>query len=554
MKQAKQVKIMGGVVVIAAMMLFPGSHALLVDSPLEEGATDTAGFTFEKSTGTPTAYACRAIPLSELDGARPSLSAGLFEEGPIADSADDEITPVVAKCSGENLFGAFATQPEILTSYITFAVSTDGGDSWQPHPIDPYEGGRETNPALAYRGSGNMAVAGWATGSSVSAAGHWLVQWNDITNWENIDAGIYDWSDSYAFSDWHNFTAAGYYADSYPEFWGMMAFIGNDDREDSQAYQCPWILTDGTKWYGEGYSVVGAERDWENCRTPDVSVDQTAGRGYMVVDFYSDDTGTYVLGVQDVPMETTWDDDAEWHSYTISGGYLAGYAHPDISVKGGSGYIACETNENGNQDIICFHTTDGFETTEETVVVDSADDETNPKIVSYGDIAQCIFLKNGNLFQTFTQDAGATWSEPEQINDEDGTVEAGWKAHDLARGGNAVWTDTRNGNPDIYFENIGVPAPVLNIETVSGGFGVSATITNTGGADAEDVEWTMTFDGPVFVGADKSGTVTVPEGGEATIKSGFILGVGSATATVSVGGASKTASGFVLGPFVLGLS
>jgi hypothetical protein len=58
----------------------------------------------------------------------------------------------------------------------------------------------------------------------------------------------------------------------------------------------------------------------------------------------------------------------------------------------------------------------------------------------------------------------------------------------------------------------------------------------------------------VFIGKEKSGTVTVPAGGEATISSGFIFGIGSASVTVTVGGASKTASGFILGPFALGMS
>ena len=77
--------------------------------------------------------------------------------------------------------------------------------------------------------------------------------------------------------------------------------------------------------------------------------------------------------------------------------------------------------------------------------------------------------------------------------------------------------------------------------------------TNTGSEDANNVDWTISFDGPVFIGKEKTGTVTVPAGGEATVKSGLIFGVGKATITVNVGGASKTASGFVLGPLVLGV-
>jgi hypothetical protein len=118
--------------------------------------------------------------------------------------------------------------------------------------------------------------------------------------------------------------------------------------------------------------------------------------------------------------------------------------------------------------------------------------------------------------------------------------------------GNIVWTDTRNGNADIYYDNVGLPpAPVLSIQEISGGFGVKATIANIGTADADNVEWSMMFDGPVFIGKEKTGTVTIPAGGETTINSGFIFGIGKATVSVNVGGSISTASGFVFGPLVL---
>ncbi|OYT59382.1 hypothetical protein B6U81_06215 [Thermoplasmatales archaeon ex4484_30] len=170
-----------------------------------------------------------------------------------------------------------------------------------------------------------------------------------------------------------------------------------------------------------------------------------------------------------------------------------------------------------------------------------------PSIVAYGEGATCTFVMDGDLYVTHTDDGGVTWSEPEKVNDETGTVS-------MENSGHTFWTDTRNGNADIYYDNVGLPpTPILSIESISGGFGVKATVANIGTADAENVDWTMTFSGPVFIGKEKSGTVTVPAGGTVTISSGLILGIGPATVTVDVGGATKTASGFVLGPLVLGM-
>ena len=117
-----------------------------------------------------------------------------------------------------------------------------------------------------------------------------------------------------------------------------------------------------------------------------------------------------------------------------------------------------------------------------------------------------------------------------------------------------IKTDSNGESSKILnFRDFLAPGSILSIEAISGGFGVKATVANVGTADAENVEWSIVFDGPVFIGKEKVGTVTIPAGGEATIKSGFIFGIGRATITVTVGGATKTASGFVLGPLVLGV-
>jgi hypothetical protein len=216
--------------------------------------------------------------------------------------------------------------------------------------------------------------------------------------------------------------------------------------------------------------------------------------------------------------------------------------------------VVFQSNENGNEDIMCVHSTDRFETYTVTTVMDSSDDELYPSLIAYGDSASCTFYMNGDLYVSQTSDMGATWTEPEKINDQDGTVVGAWRTAQVTNNGHLVWTDNRNGNTDVYYDNVGAPGPILSVESVSGGFGVKATINNLGTSDADNVEWSMVFDGPVFIGKEKSGTVTVPAGGEATISSGFIFGIGSASVTVTVGGASKTASGFVLGPFAIGMS
>ncbi len=94
----------------------------------------------------------------------------------------------------------------------------------------------------------------------------------------------------------------------------------------------------------------------------------------------------------------------------------------------------------------------------------------------------------------------------------------------------------------------------LNVVEISGGWGVTAMIINTGTAEATNTPWSIYFcSGWVFIGGLTEGTINVPAGGETRIRSGLVFGFGPGSITVTAGGASKIVSCFVLGPFVLGI-
>jgi hypothetical protein len=102
--------------------------------------------------------------------------------------------------------------------------------------------------------------------------------------------------------------------------------------------------------------------------------------------------------------------------------------------------------------------------------------------------------------------------------------------------------------------------PVLEIGTITGGFGVKASVKNTGEAAATNVDWTITLDGKlIFLGKSTTDTIaSIAVAGEEPIKAGFILGIGKTNIVVSATcdegvSAEVTKSAFVLGPFVLGV-
>ena len=93
----------------------------------------------------------------------------------------------------------------------------------------------------------------------------------------------------------------------------------------------------------------------------------------------------------------------------------------------------------------------------------------------------------------------------------------------------------------------------LEIGEVTGGFGVTATVVNTGVIEASNVDWSITLeDGFVLFGRITTGTLAkVQPGFSPQIRTGFLLGIGKILITVTADTAEKTVSGVLLGPFVL---
>ncbi len=81
-----------------------------------------------------------------------------------------------------------------------------------------------------------------------------------------------------------------------------------------------------------------------------------------------------------------------------------------------------------------------------------------------------------------------------------------------------------------------VDSPVLEIENISGGlFKINAVIKNNGSADVVGVDWGITLDGLILLGKETRGKhVGIPAGGEVTVRSDLILGIGKTLVTVTV--------------------
>jgi hypothetical protein len=232
------------------------------------------------------------------------------------------------------------------------------------------------------------------------------------------------------------------------------------------------------------------------------------------------------------------------------GEYVAYGTDPDVATHGNN--VAVVYVAGGN--VVCSYSSysateylPGFNWQTSTV----ASGASSPSLYMNANEVHCAYVKNGNVYKVVSEDRGATWGAPTQMNQEDGTVDPSPGSIDITEIG-LVWTDTRNGAKDIYTSGATASLPILGVKSISKGMGVKAVIENTGTADAVDVDWSITIDASLMIlGRESGDKIDVPAGKTAEISSGFVLGFGPAAITVTAGDASGSESGTVLLFFIL---
>ncbi|RLF28548.1 MAG: hypothetical protein DRN05_03785 [Thermoplasmata archaeon] len=95
-----------------------------------------------------------------------------------------------------------------------------------------------------------------------------------------------------------------------------------------------------------------------------------------------------------------------------------------------------------------------------------------------------------------------------------------------------------------------IDKPIVEIENIKGGFGVTATIKNTGTKEATDVEWSMSIKGGILglINISTNGVIdALPVNESRIIKTGSpLFGLGKITITVTADEKEKTVNGFIL--------
>ena len=461
-----------------------------------------------------------------------NIQIGTDADTQVSPFIENDAHPAIAIDGNGNPFIVYDHESDFLYHELIFQRSLDRGNTWQEGDIIFILSSEEYNPINPTFDITDDGTRGVATFQNLvpepSLSFIDAVDINDIETWL-----IYSFT---ADSDYIGGSAIAAYGNEIVVFARITDVAGSDGNTYEEKCLVSWFPFDSAE------SIPGVFYAYE---IPMSKPDVAAGGERLYAACEMNDVDKTSVLVMWAPYDL--EDYTGWSASTITRS-SSNCTNPQLAIAGTNRYCVVENDINGNKDILCYRQTGTL--WRRNTVVDTADDETYPAVTAEGDTVTVTFIKNGNLYMSKSEDQGTTWSEPVQVNDVDGAVVGDYRSQDL-NGPYMAWTDNRNDNSDIYFD-IGT-APLVGISSVSGGFGVKATIENTGTADTTDVEWSINVDAPLMlIGGESNGTISsLPAGDSETIKTGFLLGIGSGTITITADQAGATRSGFILGPFVL---
>ncbi len=485
---------------------------------------------------------CEGIPGEKLvkvdleysSFANSDIIKGLPLDTQITFSDFDESHPTIDIDGNGNPFLMYHMEEDLFTSYLFMQRSVDLGESWPEDLIWFYEFGDVTpiNPEFDFV-DGVRAYATFEVAEQepilyffdlieIGDPGSWDLWSFDRSNSANYVAETAitaNQSGRIAMASLQDYEGDDYFQDTILITWDANNF--DDQTADGGVY---WLNNDndGNSIPYSHLSADAGDKVWFVFeRSPYGSPSQIA------------------TALCKIDENTLYSD---WRQQSVSANNRFNSSYPDISVSGKKAFVAYMYDQNGNQDIyVASSVTGSF--WNKYQVTDSPDDDMYPVISADGDDVSILFMRNGDIYVTTSEDAGKTWNTPEKVNDGSNTVEEIFQNSAL-KGNYGFWTDNRNGNTDIYFESVG-SSPNVIIDTISGGIGVNAIIKNTGSGDAIDIPYTFSASGGIlgFINSEDSGTISIPSGGEATVSLPMLFGIGAITISLSVGSAFSQVEG-----------
>lgn len=358
----------------------------------------------------------------------------------------------------------------------------------------------------------------------------------DVNTW--LAYGV-DFSDN-GFENIFDIAVGGYTPEDQEEWefnYGGSAYITDYyDAETGEFYEATisylYTTPDGSVVYG--LPSYFANRGISGCTSVSMDIDQVTSESYEVWTFDNDGNMEIFVNQQNYGE---WDDSPGFEVHpsvrtkTIRSAGNDNYA--DVAALNDNAIVVSERDES----VVAYYSTNGGFSYKESLISPTG---FKPRVTYLDEsIATCQFTKEDGVYYSITLNDGETWTSPELIPDTDGVSTAEQSA-DICKLGSVYETVG-----EIYYEQIDFEVPILEINSVSGGIGVSVEIGNVGNGDASEKEYEVTITGGQFDLIDKqiTGTLSIPAGSTKSIDTGIIFGLGPINIDIKVGTLRQTVTG-----------
>lgn len=383
-------------------------------------------------------------------------------------SDTDDQWPAITRDQFGNIVVTWTNVVGILESYIAFGYSQDAGSTWNAIQV-------------TLEGLPMFSDVAYVHGKDFEGGGDFTGLWGVYGDLLNNQASFYriaditddtTWEFLYWTTEYEDITYCAISDDTwYNEFnydvtGPTNMYIYHEIYDVYDIPSCPthWYVDGALEAGGVGYFDAQSKLLTAPAFDPDMACihdsdpAQTENDYVLLTWQYDDpDTGHSAIVLKKIVPEEEPDIEYTPYQWYLAKGDTFDAAHPNIGASGSNAVIVYMTNDNiyGDWDIKALYSSDdGMTWSTSDVAVTPQTDETYPAVYMSGNTAYCVYIKENNLYLVKSDDGGATWSEPTQVNDEDGTVVNEENSVDIHPAG-IVWTDNRNGNKDIYFAGAG---------------------------------------------------------------------------------------------------